>query len=981
MNRYGIFPEIAQRLAGSLLHFIWQGALVAFLTAMCLKLCSRRSAELRYVVSSTALALMLASPILTFVFYGQTGAIALRLLQLTRTTRAGIAASTPLVAGSDATAAWAQWILLAWCAGVFIFLARLVTGWYLSRRIVSSSDDDIPEYIRILFDEIYDRLALSRPIRLLVQVRIDTPLVVGWLRPAVLLPISAIAGLSEEQLMGIFAHELAHIRRHDFLVNMLQRCVEAVLFYHPAVWWLSNRIRTEREDCCDDLAVKVCGNRKNYAEALVTLEQKRQDRQALAVAATDGSMVHRIQRILGFESSGADWQSAAVTLLFLGVWVVAGMWHSTPLAAQPTVSLASLSPSISPVATAAPVAPAVTTALSSIAAIITAQPIAAESSQTPAGNGPGSVQGIVTRAGSSAPVPDVRVWLSTTSAPTPKALQDFVSYFASRGVTVTPPENGQVDQKFIQQALDAAANRGVDRVDPAVNSAISQLQYSSSKTVIVTTDASGRFRVEDLAPGRYSISAGKDDYFATKGADAVVVSGKTADVALSIIPGATISGRVLNPAGRPMPNATVTAYRLSYQNGLPILHPDEAATSDDRGDYRIFWLSSGEYYIGATPRSTLPARTSSNVVTLSRVDQIVRTYHPGMTDALAAKELKIYGGEHISGIDIRMRTHPGVHRISGVINSSFKTGTANVSLVPADSDTPYEAWIYQNLHVGTIPLGDANGSGSTSAFDIDGIVPGIYRMIVSVDEKNPDGGSGYALGHTVVEVRDRDVTGIQLNISPTVRVSGVVTIDGHSPGKTNVKVSVQADDAMIRSPLYQGLAARAVAADEQDGSFMIPAVGMGHFQLQVAGRLPGELYVSDIRQGGRSVYDSGFDVTSEPLGTFQVAVKSGAGAAQGVVEDASGKPVADATVVLVPDSQHRQNRSMYRTAVSDASGHFTIQGIAPGVYKLFAWEEITGGAYLNSRFLEPYENRGKTINVSPVSSASATLTAISREGK
>jgi hypothetical protein len=429
-----------------------------------------------------------------------------------------------------------------------------------------------------------------------------------------------------------------------------------------------------------------------------------------------------------------------------------------------------------------------------------------------------------------------------------------------------------------------------------------------------------------------------------------------------------------------MPNATVTAYHLSYENGLPILHPTETATTDDRGEYRMFWLPPFEYYIGAMPRSTLPPRTTSNVVTLSRVDQIVRTYYPGMTDALAAKELKIYGGEHISGIDITMRTHPGVHRISGVITTSFKTGTANVALVPADSNTPYEAWNYQNLQVGIIPLGDAS-SGSSSPFDIDGIVPGVYRMIVSVDEKNPDGGSGYALGHTVVEVRDRDVNGIQLNISPTVRVNGSVTIDGHSPGKTNVKISVQADDAMIRVPVYQGLAARAVAASEQDGSFMIPAVGLGHFRLQTAGRLPPELYLADILQGGRSVYDSGFDVTSESLGTFQVALRSGAGAAQGVVEDASGKPVADATVVLVPDPQLRQNRSKYRTAVSDASGHFAIQGIAPGVYKLFAWEEITAGAYLNSRFLEPYESRGKTVTVVPVSAAAATIRVISREGK
>jgi uncharacterized protein (DUF2141 family) len=528
--------------------------------------------------------------------------------------------------------------------------------------------------------------------------------------------------------------------------------------------------------------------------------------------------------------------------------------------------------------------------------------------------------------------------------------------------------------------MDAAAKRGVSMVDPDVRNAVMQFQFSSRKNFVAFTDAAGRFRIENLPPGKYSLNIGRDDYFDAKGADAVVLSGKTAEVALSMIPGATVSGRVRNPAGRPMPNATVTAYELSYQNGLPILHPTEEAITDDRGDYRIFWLPPGEYYIGAMPHSTLPPRTTTNVVTLSRVDQIVRTYYPGMTDALAAKELKISGGEHISGIDIAMRTHPGVHRISGVIRSSFKTGTANVALVPADSNTPYEAWNNQNLHVGTIPLGDAD-SGSSSAFDIDGIVPGVYRMIVSVSEKNPDGGSGYALGHTIVEVRDRDVSDIQLNISPTVRVSGNVSIDGHSPGKTNVKISVQADDAMIRVPVYQGLAARAVIANDQDGSFMIPAVGLGHFQLVVASRLPPELYVSDIRQGGRSVFDSGFDVTSEPLGTFQVVLSSGAGAVQGIVADASGKPTAGAPVVLVPSPQHRQNRSLYGTAVSDASGHFTIQGVAPGDYKLFAWEEMDGSAYLNSHFLDPYENRGKTIRVVPISTASASITVISREMK
>jgi hypothetical protein len=532
-----------------------------------------------------------------------------------------------------------------------------------------------------------------------------------------------------------------------------------------------------------------------------------------------------------------------------------------------------------------------------------------------------------------------------------------------------------MDEAFIQQVLDAAAKRGVSRVDPAVNSAISQFQFSSRKNYVVATDGAGRFRMDNLPPGKYTLDGGRDDYFDANRANVVVVGGKTADVALSMTPGATVSGRVSNPSGRPMANAVVTAYELSFEFGLPILRATEQATTDDRGDYRIFWLPAGEYYIAATPRSTLPARTASNIVAMSRVDQIVRTYHPGVVDALTSKSLQIKGGERIADIDIAMKAHGGVHRISGVINSAVSAGTAFLALVPGDSNTPYEAWGNQNLHVGAIPLAVNNGNAINTQFDVDGITPGFYRLIAIVDEANPDGGSGYAFGQATVEVRDRDVSGVQLNVFPTVRVNGKVTIDGHSPGKTNVKVSVRADDAMIRIPVYQGLAARGVIANDQDGSFMIPSVGVGHFRLQIANALPPDLYISDIRQSGRSVFDSGFDVTSEPIGTFEIHLRSGAGTAQGTAVDASGKPLGDATVVLVP-LFHRENRSLYRTAVSDATGHFNITGIVPGEYKLFAWDRVTNGAYFNARFLDPYESRGKVLNVIPLSAVSSTVTVI-----
>src|SRR6185503_8551324 len=136
-------------------------------------------------------------------------------------------------------------------------------------------------------------------------------------------------GLSPDQLLAILAHELAHIRRHDFLVNGIQRAVECVLFYHPAVWWVSRRIRVERERCCDDLAVGVCGNRLLYAQALLTLEKARSAEPVLALPTAGVGVKDRVHRILGAKGANHDWQSAAAALVFAAILVGGGMLQPT----------------------------------------------------------------------------------------------------------------------------------------------------------------------------------------------------------------------------------------------------------------------------------------------------------------------------------------------------------------------------------------------------------------------------------------------------------------------------------------------------------------------------------------------------------------------------------------------------------------------------------------------------------------------------
>jgi hypothetical protein len=148
-----------------------------------------------------------------------------------------------------------------------------------------------------------ERLGIRRAVRILSTAAAEVPTTIGWLRPVVLLPVSALTALTPEQIELLIAHELAHVRRHDYLVNLLQTAVETVLFYHPAVWWVSRRIRVERENCCDDLAVAACGNVVLSVEALAALEGIRARRPSLVVAADGGSLLHRIRRLVDRESA------------------------------------------------------------------------------------------------------------------------------------------------------------------------------------------------------------------------------------------------------------------------------------------------------------------------------------------------------------------------------------------------------------------------------------------------------------------------------------------------------------------------------------------------------------------------------------------------------------------------------------------------------------------------------------------------------
>lgn len=226
--------------------------------------------------------------------------------------------------GPSASISWREpveralpWLVAVWVVGVVALSLRLTGGWLTARRLRTAWTTPAPEACLAMLARLAQRLRVTRPVRLLQSAMVQVPAVIGWLTPVILVPASALTGLTPQQLEALLAHELAHVRRHDYLVNLAQAVVETLLFYHPAVWWVSRRIRAEREHCCDDVAVAVCGDAHFYATALLGMERLR-GAPALAMAASGGSLAQRIERLVAPSLARAEffprWSAGVVAL-------------------------------------------------------------------------------------------------------------------------------------------------------------------------------------------------------------------------------------------------------------------------------------------------------------------------------------------------------------------------------------------------------------------------------------------------------------------------------------------------------------------------------------------------------------------------------------------------------------------------------------------------------------------------------------------
>ena len=335
-----------ERIGWVLVHSLWQFALLALVAIGLQRALQRRPATTRYRALLAAMCVMVAVPVATWFspWSAVTPAVAVKFRSIEKpedilvwqhvspsqhqddtTARVAVSAespeelavnlppdpersepatfglASPLSLVQSRVQPWLPEIVLFWFAGVLMAAFRPLLSWYTVHRLRTVGVSPVAGALHSVLERTAKRLGLNRAVEILQSTLVKTPVVVGYFRPAVLLPLCVVTGLPEAQLESILAHELAHIRRHDYLINSLQTLIETLFFYHPAVWWLSCQIRNERENCCDDVAMATVANRAEYGRALLAIEELRATSTGFSLAACGGSLLARIRRIAGCE--------------------------------------------------------------------------------------------------------------------------------------------------------------------------------------------------------------------------------------------------------------------------------------------------------------------------------------------------------------------------------------------------------------------------------------------------------------------------------------------------------------------------------------------------------------------------------------------------------------------------------------------------------------------------------------------------------
>jgi protocatechuate 3,4-dioxygenase beta subunit len=471
-----------------------------------------------------------------------------------------------------------------------------------------------------------------------------------------------------------------------------------------------------------------------------------------------------------------------------------------------------------------------------------------------------------------------------------------------------------------------------------------------------SSDANGRFTFDGLPPGRYVLQSYREGYTAPDrrpgtGSEIVaLVPGQHIENAVvTLMPGGTISGRITDEAGTSVSGASLQALKYSYRDGKRELEEMASTSTNVRGEYRLTGLAKGKYYL----RVTSPHWPGSNA---GKDKAYVPLYYADATDLGGAAELEVNNGEVVTGIDLSIGPRPAVSikgRVIGPTSSSHVNGV-EVTLLSDQGNT-----FFSPGQMST----DAEGG-----FKFSEIPPGSYVLVAQLDSNaQPD---TTMWGRRSVEVSDGNVEDITVLLGQGVSVAGRIRVEGDAEfDVSSLKASLEPQEGLTLNSLMPVVEDASVG---HDGTFTFRHVPEGTYNINFF-PLPAGLNLGE--PDGSVVLERGITVgPSQGTPRLDLVVSPASARIEGTVS--GDGPVAGASVALVPEPRRRTQSRFYRMSVSNRLGKFTFRSVAPGDYKLFAWDEIESGAFMDPEFLREYEDRGQLVHVDQSTNASVQLKMI-----
>ena len=493
--------------------------------------------------------------------------------------------------------------------------------------------------------------------------------------------------------------------------------------------------------------------------------------------------------------------------------------------------------------------------------------------------------------------------------------------------------------------LNAKTNEPIKKVEVVLR----REDSSGGVTNGVLTDGAGKFKFVDLEPARYDIWMSKNGFLEgpRRLGDAphvlALAAGQTLkDLTYRLWPTAVIAGRVVDEDGNPMTDVSIMAFRYRNEQGRPRVFLDGGvAQTDDQGHYRMYGLRAGRCYLSAKYTRAAGASTGDatglHFTDSARDEAYATLYYPGVTDAGQSAPIQLRAGEERRDVDFRLVPARTV-RVRGRV-------------APLPPPQELSVLLMARGLTGPTPLVEHRMAGvdEKGVFEIRGVFPGSY-LLLSMSFRRDEGPSA----RQRLEVGNTDVNDVEVTLRPSVKVKGRVKIEGDlGPGlkPDNVYVVLTQEDALSWDR-DNGETAGA------DGSFTLPTLASGEYRVSVF-RIPSGCYLKAVTYGGVDALAKGASI-GEGAGTLDVLLSPNGGSVDGTVTGDDEKPAIGATVVLVPEAKRFD---LYKTGATDQYGHFTIRGVAPGSYQLYAWDNLEPGAYEDPEFLDPYKNQAKKVSV------------------